>query len=196
MARGARGRYRGRVAGRAQLADGVVEVDGVPEGDAVQDESERAELVLHAVAVAVPELAFAAVERVHARLDLLETVNSAKALAMLNVGDRVRFSHRTRPQYLRGVEGVVVEWRRRRRGRARQAHRHRLRAPADRPVRQRPDPPVPTAAAGTPQPSRLTEGRSDQPSPPRRPRARQPDRGHHRRLPRRRRTTHCLRSSV
>ena len=48
-------------------------------------------------------------DAIHARLDLLETVNSAKALAMLNVGDRVRFSHRTRPQYLRGVEGVVVE---------------------------------------------------------------------------------------
>ena len=28
---------------------------------------------------------------------------------MLSVGDRVRFNHRTRPQYLRGVEGVVIE---------------------------------------------------------------------------------------
>lgn len=48
-------------------------------------------------------------DAVHARLDLLETINSAKALAMLNVGDRVRFNHHTRPQYLRGVEGVVIE---------------------------------------------------------------------------------------
>ena len=48
-------------------------------------------------------------DAIHARLDLLETINSAKALAMLNVGDRVRFNHRTRPQYLRGVEGVVIE---------------------------------------------------------------------------------------
>jgi hypothetical protein len=28
---------------------------------------------------------------------------------MLNVGDRVRFTHRIRPQYLQGVEGVVIE---------------------------------------------------------------------------------------
>jgi hypothetical protein len=48
-------------------------------------------------------------DAIHARLELLETVNSAKALAMLNVGDRVRFNHHTRPQYLRGVEGVVIE---------------------------------------------------------------------------------------
>lgn len=48
-------------------------------------------------------------DAVHARIDLIETVNSAKALAMLSVGDRVRFNHHTRPQYLRGVEGVVIE---------------------------------------------------------------------------------------
>jgi hypothetical protein len=48
-------------------------------------------------------------DAIHARIDLLETVNSAKALAMLNVGDRVRFNHHTRPQYLRGVEGVIIE---------------------------------------------------------------------------------------
>lgn len=43
-----------------------------------------------------------------ARQELLHTVDSAKALAMLNVGDRVRFNHDTRPQYLRGAEGIVV----------------------------------------------------------------------------------------
>jgi Transposase IS66 family len=48
-------------------------------------------------------------DAVHARQQLLETINSAKALAMLNIGDRVRFNHHTRPQYLRGVEGVVIE---------------------------------------------------------------------------------------
>ena len=48
-------------------------------------------------------------DAIHARLELLETINSAKALAMLNIGDRVRFNHHTRPQYLRGVEGVVIE---------------------------------------------------------------------------------------
>ncbi|MGO9247310.1 MAG: hypothetical protein ACLP7W_01785 [Solirubrobacteraceae bacterium] len=48
-------------------------------------------------------------DAIHARLQLLETVNSTKALAMLSVGDRVRFNHRTKPQYLRGVHGVVIE---------------------------------------------------------------------------------------
>jgi len=48
-------------------------------------------------------------DAIYARQELLETINSAKALAMLNVGDRVRFNHHTRPQYLRGVEGVVIE---------------------------------------------------------------------------------------
>jgi hypothetical protein len=51
------------VASRAEFADGVVEVDGVPRRDRVQDESERAELVFDAVAVAVAQLAFAVVER-------------------------------------------------------------------------------------------------------------------------------------
>ena len=36
-------------------------------------------------------------DAIHARLQLLETVNSTKALAMLSVGDRVRFNHRTNP---------------------------------------------------------------------------------------------------
>jgi hypothetical protein len=48
-------------------------------------------------------------DAVDARRELLETITSAKALALLNVGDRVRFNHHTRPQYLRGVEGVVIE---------------------------------------------------------------------------------------
>jgi hypothetical protein len=46
-------------------------------------------------------------DAIHARRELLRTINSAKALAMLNVGDRVRFNHDTRPQYLRGAEGIV-----------------------------------------------------------------------------------------
>jgi hypothetical protein len=64
------------------------------------DQIAQGELDAHLTAIA---------DAIHARLDLLETVNSAKALAMLNVGDRVRFNHHTRPQYLRGVEGVVIE---------------------------------------------------------------------------------------
>jgi hypothetical protein len=64
------------------------------------DQIAAGELDAHLTAIA---------DAIHARQELLETVNSAKALAMLNVGDRVRFNHHTRPQYLRGVEGVVIE---------------------------------------------------------------------------------------
>jgi len=58
---------------------------------------------------ALDEHLTAIAEAIHARLDLLETIDSAKAIAMLNVGDRVRFNRRTKPQYLRGIEGVIIE---------------------------------------------------------------------------------------
>lgn len=48
-------------------------------------------------------------EAVRARYELLQTVSSAKALAQLNVGDRVRINHHASPRYLRGIHGVVVE---------------------------------------------------------------------------------------
>jgi len=44
-----------------------------------------------------------------ARLHLLHTVRSVSALAMLNVGDRVRINHRARPRYLHGVQGTILE---------------------------------------------------------------------------------------
>jgi hypothetical protein len=49
-------------------------------------------------------------DAIRARSGLLETINSANALAMLNVGDCVAFSHHTRPQHIPGVEGVVIEF--------------------------------------------------------------------------------------
>lgn len=58
------------------------------------------ELDAHLVAIA---------EAVRARHDLLHTVSSQKALAMLNVGDRVRINRQATPRYLHGVHGVVVE---------------------------------------------------------------------------------------
>ena len=64
------------------------------------DQIAAGELDPHLIAIA---------DAIYARQELLETINSAKALAMLNVGDRVRFNHHTRPQYLRGVEVVVTE---------------------------------------------------------------------------------------
>jgi hypothetical protein len=48
-------------------------------------------------------------EAVRARLELLHTISSQKALATLNVGDRVRINHHASPRYLCGVQGVVVE---------------------------------------------------------------------------------------
>jgi hypothetical protein len=48
-------------------------------------------------------------EAVDARYELLQTVSSAKALAILNVGDRVRINHHASPHRLQGVHGIVVE---------------------------------------------------------------------------------------
>jgi len=39
---------------------------------------------------------------IRARYELLQTIDSAKALAMLNVGDRVRINHYASPRYLHG----------------------------------------------------------------------------------------------
>jgi hypothetical protein len=48
-------------------------------------------------------------DAVRARHELVRTVSSAKAIAMLNVGDRVRINHHARPRYLHGIQGNVVE---------------------------------------------------------------------------------------
>jgi hypothetical protein len=48
-------------------------------------------------------------EAVHARYELLHTINSQKALAMLSIGDRVRINRHATPQYLHGVHGVITE---------------------------------------------------------------------------------------
>lgn len=48
-------------------------------------------------------------EAVHARHELLLTVDSQKALAMLKVGDRVQINHQASPRYLHGAQGIVVE---------------------------------------------------------------------------------------
>ncbi len=61
------------------------------------------------VAGALDHHLVAIADAIYARRELLETVNSAKALAMLTVGDRVRINHNASPRYLHGVHGVVVE---------------------------------------------------------------------------------------
>jgi hypothetical protein len=48
-------------------------------------------------------------EAIHARHELLQTINSHKALAMLTAGDRVRINHHATPRYLHGVHGVITE---------------------------------------------------------------------------------------
>jgi hypothetical protein len=63
------------------------------------DQIASGELDAHLVAIA---------DAVQARHALLQTVSSAKALAMLNVGDRVRINDQASPRYLQGVHGVVV----------------------------------------------------------------------------------------
>jgi hypothetical protein len=47
-------------------------------------------------------------DAVRARSILLETVNSAKALARLTVGDVVRINHQASPRYLHGVQGTIT----------------------------------------------------------------------------------------
>ncbi|MGH2836581.1 MAG: hypothetical protein ACRDKD_10230 [Solirubrobacteraceae bacterium] len=48
-------------------------------------------------------------DAIRARYELLHTINTHKALAMLNVGDRVRINHQASPRYLHGVNGVITE---------------------------------------------------------------------------------------
>lgn len=48
-------------------------------------------------------------DAVRARSELLHTITSHQALAMLNVGDRVQINRRASPRYLYGMHGVVVE---------------------------------------------------------------------------------------
>jgi hypothetical protein len=50
----------------------------------------------------------AVADAVRARLELLQTIDSAKALSMLNVGDHVRINRHASPRYLQGVLGVVI----------------------------------------------------------------------------------------
>lgn len=47
-------------------------------------------------------------EAIRARYELLQTISSAKALARLGVGDRVRINHHASPRYLHGIHGTVI----------------------------------------------------------------------------------------
>jgi hypothetical protein len=71
-------------------------------------EPERLLLDQIAAGVLDPHLV-AIAEAVRSRYELLRTINTHKALAMLTVGDRVRINHHATPRYLHGIHGTVVE---------------------------------------------------------------------------------------
>jgi hypothetical protein len=73
-----------------------------------QPEQPEALLLDQIVAGALDPHLTAIAEAVRARSVLLRTVSSAKALARLTVGDRVRINHHATPRYLEGVEGTVT----------------------------------------------------------------------------------------
>jgi len=101
-------RSRQRTRPRPQLPAAPRTGQQPPAGDRAPAEPDR--LLLDQIAAGVLDEHLTAIaEAVHARHQLIDTINSHKALAMLNVGDRVRFNNHTKPQYLRGVEGVVIE---------------------------------------------------------------------------------------
>jgi hypothetical protein len=77
-----------------------------PPGDTV--EAERLLLDQIAAGALDPHLA-AIADAVRARYELLHTITAYKALAMLNVGDRVQINRHASPRYLHGIHGVVVE---------------------------------------------------------------------------------------
>lgn len=80
-----------------------------PEVAVGSEQSEPERLLLDQIAAGALDAHLMAIsETVRARLDLLETINSQKALAELVVGDRVRINALASPRYLHGVDGTVV----------------------------------------------------------------------------------------
>lgn len=80
----------------------------VPRHTSLTGEPERHLLDQIAQGVLDPHLT-AIAQAIRARYELLQTVNSAKALAQLTVGDAVRINHHARPRYLQGLHGRVIE---------------------------------------------------------------------------------------
>lgn len=74
------------------------------------DAGERERLLLDQIASGAldPHLTQIA-EAIRARSLLLQTIASAKALAELTVGDRIRINSQATPRYLHGIEGTVVD---------------------------------------------------------------------------------------
>jgi hypothetical protein len=67
-------------------------------------------LLLDQIAAGVLDQHLTAIaEAIRARYELLHTINTHKALAMLNIGDRVRINQQATPRYLHGVHGIITE---------------------------------------------------------------------------------------
>lgn len=79
-----------------------------PAPDAGEREPERRLLDQIASGALDPHLTQIA-EAIRARSLLLQTIASAKALAELTVGDRIRINSQATPRYLHGIEGTVVD---------------------------------------------------------------------------------------
>ena len=100
----------------------------MPRHTSLAGEPER--LLLDQIAQGVLDPYLTAIaQAIRARYKLLQTVNSAKALAQLTVGDAVCINHHARPRYLQGPA--------RQGHRARPGKRHYLPAPARRAFHQR-----------------------------------------------------------
>lgn len=75
-----------------------------------EDPTEPERLLLDQIAAGQLDPHLVAIaDAVRARYELLHTITSHKALAMLDIGDRVQINRHASPRYLHGVHGVVVE---------------------------------------------------------------------------------------
>jgi hypothetical protein len=77
---------------------------------APRPEAEPERLLLDQIAAGVLDSHLVAIaDAVRARSELLHTITSHKALAMLNVGDHVQINRHASPRYLHGSNGVIIE---------------------------------------------------------------------------------------
>jgi hypothetical protein len=80
-----------------------------PAGD-TRDDAGAERLLLQQIADGALDLHLDALaQAIGARQHLLHTIRSVTALAMLNVGDRVRINHHASPRYLHGIQGTILE---------------------------------------------------------------------------------------
>lgn len=79
-----------------------------PQGPLTSADPERGLLDQIASGALDPHLT-AIAEAIRALYELLQAVGSAKALAQLEIGDRVQINDQATPRYLHGIHGTVVD---------------------------------------------------------------------------------------